>query len=150
MALTQLHNIFDEIKQMHQQAAVCCDEGAHSPDLRMNLLAAFFRHCEQQLETYVESLERSEQKAVLDTWVQFASTASLDNALYSLHRTRCQENGAFVDRCFALQGAIVTALQDLATDVDLPRVRQLLLDAANFEQQAARMLGSAELTEYDA
>jgi hypothetical protein len=150
MALTQLHSIFDAIKQMHHQAAVCCAAGAHSPDTRLNLLADFFRHCEEQLEDYVASLESGEQQAILNTWVRFAPTAGIDNALSSLHRSRCRDTGVFVDRCFELQEEIVSVLEELANDVELPKARQLLLDAAKFEQQAAKLLGSAELTEYDA
>lgn len=150
MTSTQLHDVFDEIKQIHHQAAACCTEGARSSDERYNLLADFFRQWEQRLESYVDSVEEGDQKAILDTWVQFASTEGIHNALASLRRTECHELQLCVKRCFELQDEIVTLLQELANRLDAPKVRQLLLDAANFEQQAARKLGSAELMEYDA
>jgi hypothetical protein len=150
MSSTKLHDVFDEIKQIHHQAAACCGEGAHSSDERLNLLADFFREWEERLEGYVDSLEGGERKAVFDTWVQFAPTEAIDKALSSLRCTQCNETGVFVDRCFELQEEIVTVLGDLANSLDAPNVRQLVLDVAKFEQQAARRLGAAELTEYDA
>ena len=150
MTSTQLHGVFDEIKQIHHRAAACCAEGAHSSDVRLNLLADFFRQWEQRLEGYVDALEGDEQKAVLNTWVQFAPTEGINNALGSLRRTECHELGVFVKRCFELQDEIVTLLQELATSLDVPKVRRLLLDLAEFERQAAKKLGSAELMERDA
>ena len=150
MASTKLHDAFDEIKQIHHQAAACCAEGTHSSDERLNLLADFFRQWEERLESYVDSLERGEQKAILGTWVQFAPTEGIDNALSSLRRTKCHETGVFVDRCFELQNEIVTLLEELANSLEAPKVRELLLDLAKFEQHAARNLGLAEVMGRDA
>jgi hypothetical protein len=149
MPSLQLHDVFDEIKQIHHQAAACCTEGAHSSDPRLNLLADFFRQWEQRLESYVGLVE-GEQKGILGTWVQFAPTKGIDDALASLRGTECHELGVFVKQCFELQDEIVTVLRELANNLDAPKVRELLLDVAEFEQQAARKLGAAELTEYDA
>ncbi len=55
----------------------------------------------------------------------------------------------FVERCFELQDEIVSVLMELANSLHAPNVRQLLLDVAKFEQQAAGKLGVAELRERD-
>ena len=113
MSFTQLQNIFDEIKQIHRQAAACCAESADSSDERLNLLADFFRQWEQRLESYVDSIEGGKQKEILDTWVQFAPTEGIDNALSSLRRTECHELGVFVKQCFELQNEIIARLSGI-------------------------------------
>jgi hypothetical protein len=146
----RLRDLFDEIKQIHHQAAACCNEGAHSSDERLNLLKDFFRQWEQRLESYVDLAEVGEQEAILNTWVQFASTEGIHKALSMLRRSDCHELGVSVTRCFELQDEIVVLLRELACHLGVPRVRELLLDVANFEEQAARKLGSAELMTRDA
>jgi hypothetical protein len=150
MTCTQLHDIFDEIKHIHYQAAACCTEGARTSDERLHLLGDFFRQREQRLASFVDCVERGEQKGILNTWVQFASTQNIHNALASLRRAECHELEACMKRCFELQEEIVLLLRDLSDRIQVPQVSQLLLEVAHFEQQAARQLGLATLTEHDA
>ena len=135
---------------MHHEAAACCAEAADSSDERLNLLVDFFRQWEERLASFLESLGAIDQKAILDTWVQFAPTDGVDDAISSLRRAQRHGPGALVERCFELQGEIVTLLKQLADSLHAPKLRQLLLALVEFEEEAARNLAFAELTQREA
>jgi hypothetical protein len=150
MRFVQLREVFDLIKQVHQEASVCCEESSHSDDERLNLLAEFFRGWEARLGEYVAAWEESDRNGALNTWVPFLSTERILHALSLLRLEHCLDKKMFLGRCFELQDEIVALLQEMAENLDAAHARELLLEVAKFEQQAARKLASAELTELDA
>ena len=86
MTFTQLHDVFDHIKQVHYRAGECCARARNTADERLNLLEEFFGRWEDRLGHCLESLENEGEDTLLDTWVQFAGTDNVDYALAEVCR----------------------------------------------------------------
>jgi len=149
MTFTQLHDILDHIKQIHLQAAECCAHVPESADERINLLVDFFRQWEQRLGGCLNSLQRDQRQTLLATWVQFAPTDGVDQALSSLRNAQQDGPEALVKKSHELQDEIDALLRQLADSLNAPEVCELLRDLTNFELQAAKELGAADATRHD-
>lgn len=149
MTFTQLHEILDHVKQIHYQAAECCAGVADADDERLSLLVDFFRQWEGRLGACLDSLQRDRREALLSTWVQFAPTEGLDRALSSLREAQEEGPSALVNKSHELQEEIEALLVQLADSLNAPEVSKWLLDLAEFERQAAKELGLADITRGD-
>lgn len=142
---TQLGDLLEHLKTVHEQAAACCAQAKYATDDRLNLLVDYFRQWEQRLERALETLEREERKAFLDTWVQFAPTEDVDHALSALKHAQDQPPETLVRRCFELREQILALLDLLADRLKAPDVRDHLSKLAEIERQAVRELGIADI-----
>ncbi|MGM0487941.1 MAG: hypothetical protein ACQESR_14410 [Planctomycetota bacterium] len=147
---TQLGDLLEHVRNVHEQAAACCAQAKYSTDDRLNLLLDYFRHWEQRLERFLDTLERQERKAFLDTWVQFAPTEDVNHALSALTHAQDEPPETLVNRCFDLREQILALIDLLADRLKAPDVRDQLSKLAEIERKAARDLGIADIMRHDA
>lgn len=99
MTFTRLQDVFDKIRQAHEEAAKCCREAMQSTDARVRLLADYFRDREVVLTRTLRMLESSKDENLLDTWVQYASLKEMDDALAKLRQIPVQDGSAITNQC---------------------------------------------------
>lgn len=147
---TQLRDLLDYLKNVHEQAAECCAQAKYSTDQRVNLIVDLFGQWEQRLERFLDTLERGQRTAFLDTWVQFAPTEDIDEALSAVKQGRDQPPEILVRRCFDLREQILALFDLLADRLKAPEVREQLSDLAEIERKATKDLGIADIMRRDA
>ncbi len=150
MTFTRLQDVFDKIRQAHEEAAKCCREAMQSTDARVRLLADYFRDREVVLTRTLRMLESSKDENLLDTWVQYASLKEMDDALAKLRQIPVQDGSAITNQALVLQNEIISLFEQLASNDLVPPIREVLLQMAEQERAAARELGLAETMQDDA
>lgn len=149
MTFTRLHDILDHVKQTHYQAAEYFAQMGDLADERLRLFMDLFRQREDHLGHWLDALEREQGEVYLDTWIQFAPTEAMDDALATLLRAQHDPPDVLVYKSFCLQEEILKLLEHLADSLDAPDVRHRLLDLAALERKAARDLGVADIMQRD-
>jgi hypothetical protein len=155
MTYQQVHEILNDIRRVHEEAAACCAAVDDESDERLRLLAGLFRDGEALLATRVKQAQEggraggSARVGGLETWVQFVPTDGVDRALHDL-RTATKEGSepTFVG-CMALHEQMVQALRHLSEIVSAGETSDLLQHLANMEEQAMRELGLADTMRED-
>ncbi len=145
-----LQDIFQQIRQTHAAAAEHCSKVAAAVPGRSELLARYFQQRQQALITALESLGDQQETKTAETWVQYAPTEEMEEALASLCATEKTDVQEVAARALILQSAIVDLFDKLANNQVLPEIRELLLQMGRFEQAAAQELGMAQTMEGDA
>jgi len=147
---TQLRDILDRLKTVHERAAECCAQAKHSDDERLNLLVEYFHRWERRLEDWLDSLERERRKTFLDTWVQFAPIEDVDHALATLCEAQEKDTETVANACFDLRQEVLKLIGLMADRLKGPDVREHLLKLAEIERKAARELAIADVMRRDA
>jgi hypothetical protein len=88
MTYQQIHEILNDLRRVHEEAAACCAAVDDASDERLRLLAGLFRDGEAQLAMRLKQTqegvpveESTRAAASLERWVQFVPTGGVDKAL---------------------------------------------------------------------
>lgn len=156
MTYQQIHEILDDFRRVHDEAAACCAAVDDASDERLRLLAELFRDGEQRLAMRLKQTqegapaeENTRAAASLERWVQFVPTGGVDKALRKLRTATEEGSEATFVACMALHEQLVKALQHLAEIVPAGEAHDLLQHLANMEEQAMRDLGLADTMRED-
>jgi hypothetical protein len=158
MAMTyqQVHEILNDIRRVHEEAAACCAAVDDASDERLRLLAGLFRDGEAQLAMRLKQSqegvpveEDTRAAASLERWVQFVPTGGVDKALRNLRAATDEGSEATFVACMALHEQMVKALRHLAEIVPAGEAHDLFQHLANMEEQAMRDLGLADTMRKD-
>jgi hypothetical protein len=113
-------------------------------------LADYFRRCEAALGTRLQQSQSEARAELLDTWIQFAPTQELDQALSSLRQVRDGDADEILSQSLELQTEIMAVFRELAGSMAVPEVCEVLLDLADQEESVAEELGLAKVMDRDA
>ena len=147
---TQLKDVLQRIKQIHDEASDLCTHALDVEDERSDLLVDFFGQWERRLSHCFESLPPQREKTILDTWVQYAGTEEVEAALVDVRRAQHQDPDELVAKLLELQEQILQLLSQLAETQPTPDARQILSALVEFEQKATGDLSSAIVMRRDA
>ncbi len=155
MTYQQIHEILNDFRRVHDEAAACCAAVDDVSDERLRLLAGLFRDGEARLAMRLKQTqegvpaEKSTRTASLERWVQFVPTGGVDKALRNLRAATEEGPDPTFVACMALHEQLVKALQHLAEIVPAGEAHDLLQHLANMEEQAMRDLGLADTMRAD-
>lgn len=145
----QLKDIFAIVDRVHKEVAGICASAGEIQDERLKLMVKFFLQWENRLVHGFESLPTEEKQPLLDTWVQFAGTEELDNAVADLRQCPRGDPDKLLSKCFQVQSQILDLLRELSGSQPVPEVREKLSRLAEFEETATRNLSAAVVTSHD-
>jgi len=155
MTYKQVHEILNDLRRVHEQAAACCAAVDDASDERLRLLAGLFRDGEAQLAMRLKQAregaraERGARAVGLETWVQFVPTGGVDKAMHDLRTANTEGSEPTFVACMALHEQMVEALRHLSEIVPAGEAHDLLQHMANMEEQAMRELGLADTMRED-
>ena len=155
MTYQQVHEILNDIRRVHEEAAACCAAVDDASDERLRLLAGLFRDGEAQLAMRLKQAQegvRAGEDArtdVLGTWVQFVPTGGVDKALHDLRTATTEGPNPTFAACMVLHEQMVKALRHLSEIVPAGEAHDLFQHLANMEEQAIRELGLADTMRED-
>lgn len=149
MTHQRLRETLNYIARVHFQAAECCGDSASALDERRRLLADFFRQREERLGQCLRSLQSGGQTAVLETCVQYVPTEDVDKALGALRAAGDQGASTTLKKCLRLQEEVIRLVRQLADNLNMPPVREVLHELAASEEEATKELALADVTQQD-
>lgn len=126
--------ILERVKQVHLQAAECCEQTVYASDDRPALFAGLFRYQQEILDNYLTLPNEEETELALATWVQYVPLRQVEEALQSLQTASRDNLAAIAERSLDLQREIVEFLRQLGENLHgTPASRFLSQLADNLE-----------------
>ncbi len=149
MAYAQLREVFHKIHRAHRDAARCCAGLTDESDSRLALLAEIFRKRERDFARRLKAFEDSEHASLVETWIQYVPFEGVEDALTALQAESDRASSTTLEKCLELQQQLARFLRELAENRSAPQVEEFLQSLADAEENAARALGAAIVTEND-
>jgi len=146
----QLRECLSHIGQIHKEVADISSRANVTKDGHAALLVDFFRDWERRLSKCYSAIPEHEQKAFLNSWIQYAGNEDVESALARVREAEHSQPEELTARSLELQEQILAWLRELADYDHPPEVRERLRMLADYEEKATRDLSVAIVTERDA
>ena len=134
ISYSSVRDIFVELKNIHIQAAECCDQAAYAIDQRPALLASLFRYQQEVLDNHLSLPSGNVLDEAKSIKVPFVPIRHVNEALDSLKLVFREDSDAVVEHSFKLQLAVINLLRELSCTLYGTPASQILFELIeNFE-----------------